>query len=80
MTKLNANQKTEKHLNESYASCYGEEESYNAFEYMTVKGRDGGSTSEKNIRHHYHNQMLGTLLRKYDRIAFECVKSDLNFK
>lgn len=75
-----ANQKTEKHLNETYASCYGEEEAVEAFEYITVRGRCGGSTTENNIRHHYRNHMLGTLLRRYDRTAFECIKSDKNFK
>lgn len=77
---MTANQKTEKHLNEAYSSCYCEEEAVEAFEYLTVRGRYGGSTTEANIRHHFRNHMLGTLVRKYDRTAFECTKSDLNFK
>lgn len=74
-----ANQKTEKHLNEMYASCYSEEEAVEAFAYLTNAKRTGGRTTEKNIRNCYTNHTLGTLLRRYDSIAFECAKSDNNF-
>lgn len=75
-----SNQKTEKYLNKFYASMYSEEEAVKEFSYLTHKNRSRGVTTEKNIRNCYTNHTLGTFLKKYDPIAFECLKRDLNFK
>lgn len=77
---MTANQKTEKYLNEFYSNNYSEEKAVDLLQYIAVKGRSGGNTTIKNIRNAYNNYTLGTLVRKYDKIAFECIKSDLNLR
>lgn len=75
---LTANQKTEEHINAIYSNCYSAEKAYDVLKYLTVKGRTGGHTTKKTIFNYYANHMLGVLIRKYDRMAFECIKSNLN--
>ena len=62
----------EKHLNALYADIYSEQEAMDNFIYLTNKNRSGGHTTEKNIRTCFYNHTLGSLLRKYDPIAFNC--------
>jgi hypothetical protein len=73
-----ANQKTEKYLNEFYAATYSEEECVDHLIYLTNKNR-GLRTTEKTIRRYHQNHMIGTLIRKYDSVQFECIKSDKNY-
>lgn len=61
----------EKFLNQMYADCYSEEQIVNALEYMTNKSRTTGTTTIKNIRSSHQNHIIGSLLRKYDPLAFE---------
>ena len=67
----------EAHLNALYADAYSESQAVNAFIYMTSKQRKvGNRTTVNNIRNCHANGKLGTLLRRYDSIAFEVSKSD----
>lgn len=75
---MGINKKVEKHLNELYADCYSEEQTVDLLLYLTNKNRRGGHTTEKTIRHYHNNHMIGTLIKKYDTVAFECAKSNLN--
>lgn len=59
----------ERHLNELYADIYSEEEAVDQFIYLTSKDRKP-RTTEANIRQQFNNHQLGTLLRKFDPIAF----------
>jgi hypothetical protein len=68
----------EKHLNESYADNYTEEQLYDDLVYLTVKGRTGGSISQNRLRLAIVNHCAGTILRKYDPIAFQCAYNDRN--
>ena len=70
MKNLTAAQK-EKHLNAIYADSYSQSEALDNFIYLTNKAR-AKRTTEANIIKHFVNHELGTLLRKYDPIAFNC--------
>jgi hypothetical protein len=59
----------ERHLNQLYADIFSQEQAVEHFIYLTNKSR-GNYTTEANIRKHHTNHTLGTLLRKYDPIAF----------
>lgn len=59
----------ETHLNASYADAYSLSEAIENFCYMTNKSR-GKATTIKAIQTAHNNHELGTLLRKYDSIAF----------
>ena len=74
-----ANQKTENYLNEFYATRYSKKKIVDHLAYFTDKNR-GEHTNEKTIRHHHDNHTIGTLIRKYDPVAFECTKSDLKLR
>jgi hypothetical protein len=77
---MGSNKKTEEYLNQFYADAYSEEQTVDLLLYLTNKNRAGGHTTEKTIRHYHNNHMIGTLIKKYDSVAFECAKSDLNLK
>lgn len=62
----------EAHLNALYNDCYSEEQAVDNFIYLTTKGRQGGSTTENNIRNAYRRRELGTLLKRLDPVAFNC--------
>lgn len=62
----------EKRLNEQLSDIYSQEQAVDQFIYLTVKGRQGGRTTEARIRAAHANRELGTLLRRYDPIAFNC--------
>ena len=61
----------EKHLNKLYKDVYSEEQAVDNFIYLTSKQRNK-RTTEANIRNCAVNGTLGTLLRKFDPIAFNC--------
>lgn len=61
----------EEYLNALYFDIYSEEQAVESFIYLTNKSR-GKATTENNIRNHYKRRELGTLLRKFDPIAFNC--------
>lgn len=71
MNKPTTAQQKEKHLNEMYSDIFSEGQAIDSFIYLTVKSR-GKHTTEANIRNAHANRMLGTLLRKFDPIAFNC--------
>lgn len=64
---MNAKQK-EKMLNDYYMEM-PESRAIDEFEYLTNPSR-GEHTTINNIRKQYRNGKLGTLLKKYDPIAF----------
>lgn len=59
----------EKHLNDLYADSFGMEQAIEQFIYLTSDKR-GERTTKSNIISCYVNHQLGTLLRRYDPIAF----------
>ena len=59
----------EKHLNQLYADIFSEEQAVEQFEYMINKSR-GKHTTISAIRVAHTNHELGSLLKKYDPIAF----------
>jgi hypothetical protein len=61
----------EKHLNELYADTMGYEQAQEEFCYL-----NNGKIKPSTIATAYHNHTLGTLLRKYDPIAFNVSKND----
>jgi len=63
----------ERYLNELYADAYYEQEAIDNFSYF-----NDGKIRASTISNAYHNHTLGTLLRKYDPIAFEISKQDRN--
>lgn len=68
--------KHEQHLNELYSDTIPSYYSaFVQFEYLTNKNR-GKHTTKANIINHYNKGTLGTLLRRYDPIAFNVSKSD----
>ena len=70
----------ERHLNAQYSDIFGLSQAIDNFIYLTVKGRAGGNTTESNIHEAYNNHALGTLLRKYDPIAFNTGFNDWDGK
>lgn len=69
----------EKKLNEHYFNTVIDYYSaFELFEYLTNKSRGKCATTKNNIIKHYNAGTLGTLLKKYDPIAFNLSKS--NFK
>lgn len=67
----------EQKLNELYADTIQDYyAAFEKFEYLTNKNR-GKHTTKSNIISHYNNGTLGTLLRRYDPIAFNVSKSDI---
>jgi hypothetical protein len=62
--------KKEKKLNDLYSSCYSEDEAVNQLIYLTNKSRNGGSTTESNIRKQHRAGKLGSLLKRLDPTAF----------
>lgn len=74
-------QKTEKYLNKLYSSIYSEEEAVYAFIYLSSEQRKVGTrVTEKRIRQYHSDHELGTMLRKFDSIAFQVSMSDHNIK
>jgi hypothetical protein len=65
----------EKRLNQTFADNYSEAQAVDNFIYLTNSNR-GKHTTVKAIRTAHNNQELGTLLRKYDPIAFNVSKGD----
>jgi len=63
--------KYEAHLNELYADAFSQSEAVDKFCYF----RDG-KISNRTLISAYHNRTLGTLLRRYDSIAFEVGYND----
>ena len=59
----------ERHLNALYTDSFSESQAVEQFIYLTSKNRSQ-RTTEANIRNHHANHQLGTLLRKFDPIAF----------
>lgn len=49
---------------------------FEKFDYMTVRSR-GKHTTRNNIIKHYNAGTLGTLLKRYDPMAFNVSKQDL---
>lgn len=62
----------ERHLNRLYTETFTEDQAVDHFIYLTNKKRQGGSTTENNIRNAYRKRELGTLLRRLDPISFNC--------
>ena len=65
----------ERHLNAIYADAFSEEQAVDQFIYLTSKQRKK-RTTEANIRQQFRNHQLGTLLRKFDPIAFNTSIND----
>ena len=61
-------QQKEKRLNELYSDIFSEGQAEDHFIYLTNKSR-GKHTTLSNIRKHFVNHELGTLLRTFDPIA-----------
>ena len=61
----------ESYLNDYYSDSYAEQEALHIFIYLTNKSR-GNSTTESHIIKCYHEQKLGSLLRRLDSVAFHC--------
>lgn len=59
----------ETHLNELYADAYSQEQAHDQFRYLANRTR-GNYTTSTNIINAYANHTLGSLLRRYDPIAF----------
>jgi hypothetical protein len=66
----------ERKLNREFQETLTFETALEKFEYMTVKGRAGGHCSRKAIINAWDKGRLGSLLRKYDSIAFEVARND----
>lgn len=67
--------KHEQHLNELYKDAYSESQAYDQFEYLCNKQRKH-FIIPRTLRNHINRGSLGTLLRKYDPIAFNTSYSD----
>lgn len=65
----------EAYLNELYFDSYSESQAFDNFEYLTNKSR-GKSISKSKLMQAYHARELGTILRKYDPIAFQVGLND----
>lgn len=65
----------ERRLNALYADCFSVEQAVDHFIYLTSKQRTK-RTTEANIRQQAINHQLGTLLRKFDPIAFHTSRND----
>lgn len=66
------NHKQKEHrLNGQFSDSFTEEQAVERFIYLTNKDR-GRPTTIANIRRHYKNYALATLLRKHDPTAFFC--------
>lgn len=61
--------KHEQHLNELYKDTYSRDQAFDNFEYLTNKKRMN-FIMPWNLWNHIDRGTLGTLLRKYDPIAF----------
>ena len=59
----------EQELNQLYADAYSESEAIDTFEYLTDKNR-GKHTTIATISRAYYNHELGTLLKRFDPVAF----------
>ena len=59
----------EQYLNELYADMFSQEQAHDEFRYLCNKSR-GNYTTSSNIINAYANHTLGSLLRKYDPVAF----------
>ena len=59
----------ERHLNALYADMYSYEQAKNEFMYLTVPAR-GNHTTMRNLDFCINTRSLGSLLRRYDPIAF----------
>ena len=63
-------------LNEYYSEAISDyQTAFEQFEYLTAKSR-GKHTTKDNIIKNYNAGTLGTLLKKYDPIAFNVSKAD----
>jgi len=71
----NTKKNHEKYLNELYADMYSEEQAQDEFAYLTNRSR-GKYTTRNAISVAHANHELGSLLRKFDPIAFECSFND----
>jgi hypothetical protein len=67
---MKSTKEREKELNKFYSECYSEEAAVNDLIYLTNKNRGGKVTTVNNIRKHYRNATLGTLLKRLDSIRF----------
>lgn len=68
--------KHEAKLNELYADTIPDYvTAFDKFDYMTNKSR-GKYTTRNNIIKHYNAGTLGTLLKKYDPVAYNVSKRD----
>lgn len=65
----------EEYLNQLYSDIYSESAAEDNFIYLTNKNR-GKVTNVKAITDAHANHMLGSLLRKFDPIAFNTGYSD----
>jgi len=63
----------EQHLNDMFADIYSEEEAVDNFVYLTSKNREK-RTTERNIRNCFVNHTLGSLLKRLDPVALNCVE------
>jgi hypothetical protein len=61
----------EAYLNQLYAE-QDNETVYDQLIYLTVKTRNGGHISKNRLRQSIQAGKAGTILRKYDPIAFTC--------
>jgi hypothetical protein len=59
----------ERHLNALYFDAYSQDQAVDQFIYLTSKNRTP-RTTEANIRKQHAYRQLGTMLRKFDPIAF----------
>jgi hypothetical protein len=61
--------KKEKRLNDELSDIYTVDEAIDKFLYLTSPNR-GEYISERELREHYENRELGTLLKRLDPIAY----------
>ncbi len=68
----------EQELNQSLSENYSFDAAMDKFIYLTNKCR-GNSCSLPTLQSAYHNETLGTLLRRLDQTAFNQAFSDGNY-
>ena len=60
-------------------NLYAEQDNQTVYEqliYLTVKRSNGGHISKNRLRNSIQDGKAGTLLRKYDSVAFTCAFND----
>lgn len=66
--------KKERRLNDELSDIYTVDEAIDKFLYLTSPKR-GEHISERELREHYENRELGTLLKRLDPIAYNMIEN-----